>query len=154
MVTKCLHSHTRTKYGWDQSKTVLRWKIEFCVHCGEVLKGSTDGMNEKELETYKVSKLRENLGYGEFEPYELKNGPIQKNLGHLAEEDPNYIVAKDGSGCDSVYIESKRAERKYFDMLGVRHPERGEKIMGIKAELKDPPKKRIYSFSKKSVSSR
>jgi len=142
MKPKCIHSETTYRYG-----------IWFCKSCGHIVSGDTSKLTEEQRETLQIRKERQDVTYGEFKPYELNNGPIQKICGHLAGKDPNYIVAKDGSGCDSINISSKSEEAKYFKMMDIRNPERGEMVYGIKAELKDRPAKRVYSFGSKSVSS-
>ena len=90
-----------------------------------------------------------------FEPYEMTNGP--KHM--IPMDDPNRKkwFSKEGKYVcdnDSIVINTKREEKKYLEMMGAHQAERGEDLMGIKAEFKDKPRGRIYSFAKKSCSSR
>lgn len=51
---------------------------------------------------------------------------------------------KDNQG--RVMIRSRREERELLEKNNMHKVERGEKVMGVTAELKEVPAKKIYSF--------
>lgn len=83
----------------------------------------------------------------EFEPYMLQHGPIDT----IPDDDPNKKLYYTDAGkrvadMDSVYIANRAEEKRYYERMGIRSLEKGEKVQGIKAELKDRPARRTYSF--------
>jgi hypothetical protein len=61
-----------------------------------------------------------------FKPYVLRCGPINEKI---SDSDPNKI--KDdlcGGFSTGVYIDSEKSQKKYYDQLGIRDIEKGEKI--------------------------
>lgn len=77
-----------------------------------------------------------------FEPYFLEHGPIHM----IPNTDPNKVQHPKTADLDKVWVSSPAEERKYYKMLGIRNLERNEKILGITAELKDRPTKKVYFF--------
>lgn len=90
----------------------------------------------------------------DFMPYMLEHGPIDS----ISDLDPNKCKfnSERGNGIgDSLFISSKRAERGYFKDMDIRAVDKGEKLTGgVKAELKDKPAPRKYSFKNNLISSK
>jgi len=96
----------------------------------------------------------ERVDIHEFKPYDLKHGPIDM----IPSTDPNKNLHYEPNGkrvadLDSVHISSRAKEKEYFELMDIRKLDKGEKVLGIKAELRDKPSRRTYSFVSNSACS-
>lgn len=93
-------------------------------------------------------------GDGEFEPIRATTEGNAFNVPEFISYDiacnlsDDMFREEDFDHNGKVMITSRKEEREMLKRLPVHKAERGEKVMGITAELKDRPKKKIYSFTK------
>lgn len=90
---------------------------------------------------------QERVDLHEFKPYDLKHGP--KEL--VPNTDPNkklYFTpeGKRVADMDTIHISNRSEEARYFELMNIRKLDKGEKVLGIKAELKDKPARKTFSF--------
>jgi len=90
---------------------------------------------------------QEDVDLHQFKPYDLKHGPIDM----IPSTDPNKKLyytpeGKRVADMDKIHISSRSEEKRYFELMNIRNLEKGEKVLGIKAELKDRPARKVFSF--------
>ena len=97
------------------------------------------------LECYGREEMEIHGGIRVFEPYVLRDGPMDT----IPDTDPNKVIDTESSRfADGVYLKNRSEERRYMNKLGLKHVEKGEKVMGIRAEMKERPTKKLYFFQK------